>query len=92
MESLFTKKFSSLDEAHRACDQVARNEGFALAIRTNKPNATEPRYVGHTFAALKVERLLLPMTIMGFTMTRRPLGFPEPLQLLCFYRQVIVLL
>ena len=45
MESLFREKFTSLDAAHSACDQVARNAGFALAIRNKKPNAKDPRYV-----------------------------------------------
>ena len=45
MESLFKEKFTSLDAAHSACDQVARNAGFALAIRNKKPNAKDPRYV-----------------------------------------------
>ena len=45
MESLYKDMFSSLDDAHQACNQVARNKGFALVIRTKKPNAKEPRYM-----------------------------------------------
>ena len=45
MESLFQETFTSLNAAQHACDQVARNEGFALAIRNKKPNALKPRYV-----------------------------------------------
>ena len=45
MESLFNRRFPSLEAAHDACDQVARSKGFALIIRTKKPNAKEPRYI-----------------------------------------------
>lgn len=45
MESLLNLTFSSLVEAQAACDNAARSQGFALAIATKKPNATEPSYV-----------------------------------------------
>ena len=45
MESLFDRRFPSLEAAHDVCDQVARSKGFAFVIRTKKPNAKEPRYI-----------------------------------------------
>ena len=45
MESLFNRRFPSLETAHNAYNQVTRSKGFALVIRTKKPNAKEPRYI-----------------------------------------------
>ena len=45
MESLYKNTFLSLDDAHQACNKVTRNKGFALVIRSKKPNAKEPRYI-----------------------------------------------
>ena len=45
MESLFNRRFPSLEAAHNAYNQVTRNKGFTLIIRTKKPNTKEPRYI-----------------------------------------------
>ena len=45
MESLFEATFSSLKEAIDACNAAARAEGSALAIRSKKPSALDPKHV-----------------------------------------------
>ncbi|EQK98975.1 hypothetical protein G6O67_008730 [Ophiocordyceps sinensis] len=45
MESLYNTKFTSYQAAQAACDAIARTQGFALAIRTKKPNAADPSYI-----------------------------------------------
>ncbi|KAF4587740.1 Transcription factor, FAR1-related protein [Ophiocordyceps camponoti-floridani] len=45
MESIFTSKFPSYEAAIQACDDVARRQGFALAIHSKRPNARAPTSV-----------------------------------------------
>ncbi|PHH91219.1 hypothetical protein CDD83_1269 [Cordyceps sp. RAO-2017] len=45
MESLLSCRFASFEAARDSCDAVARAQGFALAVRTKKPNAAEATWV-----------------------------------------------
>ncbi|PHH74556.1 hypothetical protein CDD82_4888 [Ophiocordyceps australis] len=45
MDAILNRRFETLDEALAALENVAREQGFATAIRTKRPSAANPTYV-----------------------------------------------
>ncbi|KJZ69803.1 hypothetical protein HIM_10802 [Hirsutella minnesotensis 3608] len=45
MEAVYALQFESHQDAIAACHAAARAEGFALAVRTKKPSAANPRWI-----------------------------------------------
>ncbi|EQL03640.1 hypothetical protein OCS_00644 [Ophiocordyceps sinensis CO18] len=45
MESLLKRTFPTFQEAQAACNELARTDGYALAVASKKPNAASPSYI-----------------------------------------------